>query len=105
MSAIWIEASRIPTIPGTKAHAAAITPLMLLILHISLFTLLIVVAVIFAIVILAIKDRQLPWLIRKAKCRLRGYTLSARPIYYRRRAMLLQSFSELDVEVLRKTVR
>lgn len=102
MSAAWIEASRIPKVPGTNAHASAITPLVFLILHVSWFTVGIVMSVVIVIAYLSIKGRQVTWLFRKYKCALRGGVVSARPLYYRRRALKVQSHDDCDMATFRK---
>lgn len=102
MSATWIEASRPPKIPLTNAHASACTPVVFLLAHISMTTILLVLFTIIAVAILSIKGRTVTWLIRKAKCNLRGRKLHARPVWYRRRMLRVQSHDGLDISMLRQ---
>jgi len=102
MSVAWIEASRTPKVPGTNAHASAFTPIIFLIAKISWFTLGIVMAVVVCIAYLSIKGREVTWLVRKGKSSLRGGKVSARPFYYRRRALRVQSHSDCEMSALRK---
>lgn len=102
MSVPWIEASRAPNVPLTNAHASAITPVIFLILHVSWMTVGIVFAVIVCIVILAIKGRSVTWLLNKAKSRMRGGVVSARPFYYRRRVNRVQSYDDCEMSIFRK---
>lgn len=101
MPADWIEASRPPRIPLTNAHASAMTPLVLLLMHIRWWTFGLVVATCVGIFILSIKGRSVTWLLRKGKCYLRRQRVSARPLYFRRRAQMVRSYDEVDIEVLR----
>lgn len=102
MSVPWIEASRPPCVPGTSAHASAITPVIFLILHVSWLTAGIVLAVVVGIAILSIKGRSVTWLLSKAKSRLRGGVVSARPYYYRRRINRVQSYDDCEMSIFRK---
>ena len=102
MSAPWIEASRPPKVPGTDAHAACMTPLVFLILHISWITFGLVVAMIIAIGILSVQGRSVKWLLQKGKCKLRGGRVSARPLFYRRRANNAKSYDDCEMSLFRK---
>ena len=102
MSATWIEAALPPRIPFTNAHASACTPLVFLLVHISWTTFLMVLATIVAIAFLSIKGRTVSWLLRKGKCNLRGRKLYARPVWYRRRLMRLESHGDVDISVFRQ---
>jgi len=102
MSAIWIEASRPPKLPGTNAHASAVTPLIFLLVHVSWITFSLVIATIVAVATLSIKGRTVSWLLRKTKCNLRGRKLHARPVWYRRRVLRVRSHSDVPIEVFRQ---
>lgn len=101
MSVDWIEASRSPLIPGTRAHASAITPLVLFLVHIAWWTLGVVMSVVITLAILNSRGITMSWLLRRQKSRLRGGRLSARPVFYRRRLLQSQSIAQMDVKVLR----
>lgn len=102
MSAAWVDASRSPVVPGTNAHASAMTPLLFLIVHFSLITLGILMAVVFSVAYLSIKGLSVLWLLRKGKSRLRGQRISARPLFYWRRAIRVRSHGDCDMSVFRK---
>lgn len=101
MPADWIEASRPPRVPFTNAHASALTPVVLLLVHIRWWTAGIVFATCAVIFVLSIKGRSATWLLRKAKSSLRRQRVSARPVYYRRRAQLVRSHDQVEIDLLR----
>lgn len=101
MSEHWVDAARPPKIPMTNAHASAFTPLVFMVMHFSMVTFMIVVATILFIAILSIKGRSVAWLLRKGKGNLRHRRLHARPVYFRRRFLRLQSHSSTDIRALR----
>ena len=98
----WVDASRFPQVPGTNVHAVALTPILLLVLHASWFTLGLVLFVMSVVIYLTAKRLSLMWLVRSTKSKLRGGRLSARPLMYRRRILLVQSYDETDIERLRE---
>lgn len=103
MPAPWVEASRPPRVPGTNAHASAMTPIIFVIFNaLSLVTWLIVLSVVAVVVTLSLKGHQMGWIVRRAKSRLRGARVSARPLFYRRRVIKSRSHSEVDMSVFRK---
>lgn len=102
MSVPWVEASRSPKVPGTNAHASSITPLVFLVLHVSWFTFGIVLFVIVWVAYLSIKGRSVTWLLNKIKSKARAGRVSARPFYYRRRAIRIESYDESNISLFRK---
>ena len=102
MIAPWVDASRYPRIPGTSVHAAALTPLLFLILHASWLTLGLVLFVAFVVIYLTVRRLSLMWLMRVMKSKLRGGRVSARPMLYRRRNMSVLSYEEADIHHLRE---
>jgi len=103
MPAAWVEASRPPKVPGTNAHASAMTPLAFVVFN---FTSLLLWGIVFAVAIgigyLSLKGRQMGWIVRRMKCRLRGGRISARPVFYRRRMCKTSSHGEVEMSVFRK---
>jgi hypothetical protein len=101
MPATWIEACRPPQVPGTQAHASALTPIVFLLVHVSWITFGLVLLTATGVATLSIKGRSVTWLVRKVKCNLRGRRVSARPVWFRRRSQLVRSHGDIDMSVLR----
>lgn len=101
MNALWVDASRCPRIPGTPVHASALTPIIFLVLHISWFTLGLVLFVTVGVVYLTVRRLSLMWAVRMFKSKLRGNRVSARPLMYRRRCLLSRSYGECDMSEFR----
>lgn len=102
MPAAWVEASRPPKLPGTNAHASAATPVVFFLVHFAWVTFFLVLATVIAVAILSIQGRSVTWLLRKAKCNLRGKKLYARPVWYRRRVLNTRSYSSIDIRTFRQ---
>ena len=102
MSAAWIDASRPPRIPGTNCHAVGLTPMMFLILHISWFTLGLVVISAISVLYLSFKKLNISWLTRYFQGLMRARRISSRPLMYRRRRQLVYSYSECTMQQLRE---
>ncbi len=102
MSVEWVSAGHAPVVPGTKAHASALTPLGLFIVHFSWvnFGLCVIVAV--GVVFLTLKGRPFSWYWRRNLSKLRQGRLSAWPQYIRRRMLWTQSWSSIPTDHLRR---
>lgn len=100
MAEVWIDAVKPVMLPGTPLRASVLIPLMLFATHIRWWTLIVLIGVIVWMIFLKIKGRSGLWLWRKLKARLRGYVVSARPVWYRRRFNRLESFDEFTMEDL-----
>lgn len=98
MSASWIEACRRPVVPGTKIHAAALTPMVLWMVWWSWTTFWIVLIVTIVAVYLQIKGRQLSWVLRRFKAKVRGEVLQARPVWYQRRRTRIESYDLIRLD-------
>ena len=101
MNALWVDASRYPRIPGTQVHASALTPILFFVLHMSWFTLAMVLIVMVGVIYLTVRRLSLMWAVRVFKSKLRGNRLSARPLMYRRRCLLTRSYGECDMQEFR----
>jgi hypothetical protein len=101
MNALWVDASRYPRIPGTPVHASALTPIIFLVLHISWFTLGLVLLVAVGVIYLTVRRLSLMWAVRMLKSKLRGKRVSARPLMYRRRCQLVNSYGDCDMNEFR----
>ena len=97
MPATWIEASRSPVVPWTKVHASAATPLLLFVVWWSWITLWILLVVTGVMTWIEIKGRRPAWVLRRAKGRLRGNLVAARPSFYRRRRARIESYEHLPI--------
>ena len=98
MPATWIEASRSPVVPGTRVHASAATPLLLFVVWWSWITLWILLVVTGVMTWIELKGRRPAWVLRRAKGRLRGNLVAARPTFYRRRRSRIESYEHLPIE-------
>jgi hypothetical protein len=97
MPADWVYASNSPVVPGTSVHAYALTPVVLWVVWWSWTTLFAVVLVAAVMGYLQWKGRKPAWVLRKFKCRLRGASVAARPVWYRRRRNRIESYQTLDI--------
>lgn len=97
MSAPWVNACYPPVIPGTKVHAAAVTPAVLWFLRWSWAMFYVALFVMVATVALQVKGRKFVWMMRRTKARLRGGLVAARPNFYRRRRSRIESYETLDI--------
>jgi len=95
-----VNASRAPTIPGTKAHAASVLPLLLMWLHVRWWTF--IAALILTVVVVVLNHLEISplWLWARFKSRLRAGKVSARPYYYRRSVGAI-SIAHVDISLLR----
>lgn len=101
MSAEWIDACRHPVVPWTRIHAAALTPLLLIIVWFSWITLAILVLVSLTMVIMQMKGREPIWVIRRLQSALRRGRVQAQPYWYRRRRTNLVSYDRVVMRDLR----
>jgi hypothetical protein len=94
----WRSACLSPVVPGTKIHAMALTPFVFLIFRFSMTWLLCCLAMVMVLGWMQFKGLQPAWIIRRAKCRLRGHWVSARSIWIVRRRSRIESFDGVDLD-------
>jgi hypothetical protein len=101
MVAPWVKASMVPRIPGTNAHAGALTPLGGLLVYFSWITFFVVVATTVGVIVLSMKGIEAGWLLRRTKARLRGHRVHSRPVFLRRRMLRMVATDEVSMGILR----
>lgn len=98
MAEAWVNVVKPVMIPGTPLRASVTIPILLFAIHIRWWTFSVLIGVIVWMIFLKIKGRSGLWLWRKLKARARGYVVSARPVWYRRRFNRLESFDEFTMK-------
>lgn len=101
----WVAAAESPLVPGTKAHAVALTPVVFFLMHFRVWTFLVCLCVAVVLVVLSAKGWSVGWLWRRLRCRLRGARICARPVWWRRQMLLGYSFGEIPMSMLRSDRR
>jgi hypothetical protein len=93
----WVHASVSPVVPGTKIHAFALTPIALWFIWWSWWNFALVLVTAATVGYLQAKGRKPGWVLRRAKAKLRGEVVTARPVWYRRRRGRIESADEIDI--------
>lgn len=101
-NADWVNAGRPPVIPGTKAHACALSPLGLYLLHFSWFNFFLCVLMVGLAIFITVKGRTIGWYWRRMLSKLRNGRMSAWPLYIRRRMQWTSNWSSIKTEMLRR---
>lgn len=97
MSAEWIDACRHPVVPGTRIHAAAASPLLLVIVWLSWTTVAILLCVSITMAVMQMKGREPIWVLRRLQVWMRSGRVQARPLWYRRRRTRMVSYDAVDM--------
>jgi hypothetical protein len=102
MSAEWIDACRHPVVPGTKIHAAAFSPLLLIVVWFSWVTFAILLTVSATMIVMQMKGREPLWVWRRFQSSMRSGKVSANPHWYRVARSRSISYAYADFDALRK---
>lgn len=95
MLATWPKTAYSTKLPGTPIHASAMFPLLLMMMHIRLWTFLLALVFIVVLTVMRQKGRTITWMLRRVKSSLRGNRVAARPVFYTRRFSRIEGFDTL----------
>lgn len=98
MRSEWTQAVRGPRFLWLPIPAYASLSVLLWIMHARLWTFFLALVVIGVLTYLHIRGREVPWVIRRFKCFLRGGVVHARSSWYRRRTQFLGSFDLIELK-------
>lgn len=99
MLATWPKTALSTKLPGTPIHSSAMLPLLLMMMHIRLWTFILALVFIVVLTVMRQKGRTITWMFRRLKSNLRGGRVAARPVFYVRRMSRIEGFDTLQYPV------